>query len=52
MTTLPCPTTIQGVAGSSCDGYSLLSLFLFVCSYYGNRREVQGQGQNMGEEDL
>ena len=28
-----CPTKIQGVVGSSCDGCSLFLWFYFVCSY-------------------
>ena len=49
--TSPCPTTVQGVVGSSCDGCSLLSLVLY-CLYLlcGTRREVQNQ--SMEEEDL
>ena len=37
-TTLPCPTTIKGVVGSSCNGCNVL-WFYSVCSYYVARGE-------------
>ena len=33
-TTIPWPTLIQGVVGTSCNGDSLISLVLICCSNY------------------
>ena len=47
-TTLTCPTMLQGVVGSSCEGHGFLSLALFVFKILcGTRRELQEQ--NIGE---
>ena len=40
-TTLPCPTTIQGVVGSNCNGCSLFTFFgsiLFVLTMWQRER--------------
>ena len=34
ITTLTCPTAIQGVVGSSCDGCRTNLLLYVVCNYY------------------
>ena len=37
---LTCPTTIQGVVGSSCDGSIYFSWLHFVCSHHLTLRET------------
>ena len=51
ITTLPCPTMVQGVVGSNCDDCNLkISLVLYCCSCFGGIGIFESQ--SMGEDNL